>query len=131
MTTYTTKTAKNGSVRYYDAKTGKVIAKKTALENERNFIVANGTAKERYELAKETFRVSDNRVEKLGYHRVIVGSQKNGWQYDSKYEWHRVDESIANIELKRGFNLTLDEFRAQAQEVVAEVEEPATAEVED
>lgn len=131
MTTYTTKTAKNGSVRYYDAKTGKVIAKKTALENERNFIVANGTAKERYELAKETFRVSDNRVEKLGYHRVIVGSQKNGWQYDSKYEWHRVDESIANIELKREFNLTLDEFRAQAQEVVAEVEEPATAEVED
>lgn len=128
MTTYTTKTAKNGSVRYYDAQTGKVIAKKTALENERNYIVANGTVKQRYELAKDTFRVSDNRVEKLGYHNVIVGSRKNGWQYDGKYEWHRVDESIANIELKRNFNLTLDEFRAQAQEVAAEVEEPAAVE---
>ena len=52
MTTYTTKIATNGyTVLYYSTETGKRIAKKTALENERNYIISNGTRAARYDLA--------------------------------------------------------------------------------
>jgi len=41
MKTYTTKTAANGATLYYSTETGKRIAKAVALENERNYLLAN------------------------------------------------------------------------------------------
>ena len=117
MTTYTMKIAKNGSVRYYDAQTGKAIAKKTALENERNFIRTNGTTKERYELAKETYRVDSNgKIEKFGWHQELR-RDSSGFYHVEVRGWYNhcgtTDYDFAN-DMQEEFGLTIDEFKAEA-----------------
>lgn len=131
MTTYTTKIAKNGSVRYYDAQTGKAIAKKTALENERNFIRTNGTTKERYELAKETYRVDSNgKIEKFGWHQELR-RDSSGFYHVEVRGWYNhcgtTDYDFAN-DMQEEFGLTIDEFKAEANaEAQAEEKTEETA----
>ena len=137
MTTYTTKIAKNGSVRYYDAQTGKAIAKKTALENERNYIRTNGTTKERYELAKETYRVDNNgKIEKFGWHKELR-RDSSGFYHVEVRGWYNhcgtEDYDFAN-DMQEEFGLTIDEFKAEATaeantETQANTEETAAEEI--
>lgn len=121
MKTYTTKTAKNGATLYYSVETGKRIAKETALENERKEIVANGTVAERYELAKEFYNVTSyGGIETIGDFRISVPHGKSinhivgGYTTKSRVQWHTISNSAAKIDLKREYNLTIDEFRAAA-----------------
>ncbi len=121
MKTYTTKTAKNGATLYYSVETGKRIAKETALENERKEIAANGTVAERYELAKEFYNVTSyGGIETIGDFRISVPHGKSinhivgGYTTKSRVQWHTISNSAAKIDLKREYNLTIDEFRAAA-----------------
>lgn len=134
MKTYTTKIAKNGATLYYSVETGKRIAKNIALENEENYIIANGTIAERYDLANKYYRVNLNgEIEKDG-HYTTIGYGKNGAYYTGANGWHVISNNCALIDLKRDYNITLDEFiveytKRHAAEVSEETAEINAADV--
>lgn len=116
MKTYTTKIAKNGATLYYSTETGKRIAKETALENERKYILANGTTKERYALAQEDFYLTTSgEIMKNGFYTAVSRGTSKGFKLATKYDWHIISDTDADIDLKRFYNLTVDEFRAEAE----------------
>ncbi|MBR3499687.1 MAG: hypothetical protein IKO05_12005 [Selenomonadaceae bacterium] len=133
MKTYTTKIAKNGATLYYSTETGKRIAKETALENERNYILTNGTVKERYELAKENFRFNERgEVERLWFHDVVSYGNRYNFKVTTKYEWYVVSDKDADYALQKYCRMTLAEFRAEVEvetEENVEVEETTTEQV--
>lgn len=117
MKTYTTKTANNGATLYYSTESGKKISRTTALENERKYILANGTTKERYALAQEDFYLTTpgGEIMKNGFYTAISRGTSKGFKLATKYDWHIISDTDADIDLKRFYNLTVDEFRAEAE----------------
>ncbi|MBQ3433751.1 MAG: hypothetical protein IJG24_01750 [Selenomonadaceae bacterium] len=116
MKTYTTKTANNGATLYYSTESGKKISRTTALENERKYILANGTTKERYALAQEDFYLtSSGEIMKNGFYTAISRGTSKAFKLTTKCDWHIISNTCADIDLKRFYNLTVDEFRAEAE----------------
>lgn len=114
MTTYTTKIAKNGNTLYYDAETGKRIAKETALENERNYIKANGTIAERYDLIADKYSIGlSGQIENNGYYTAKVPCRDGGWRPADCKGWHYLEDNQAEEKLQKDCNLTVEEFRAE------------------
>ena len=146
MKTYTTKIAKNGATLYYSVETGKRIAKEIALEIERKEIIANGTVKERYELAKETTELLKNKAGEKPVFKIFGNYTERafsyaygGWYHNKKHGWYFTNcnywsaKSIKNHLAE--MNLTVEEFIAEYNkenniEETAEVE-ITEADVED